>query len=100
MVHYRALRHLIRYIKGTSHKILKFYSDIKESPSYKALAENNITLDQDTSTTFSDFLWNDCVDTEKSTGGNISIMEGGPTNQSSHLPIPVAISSCKAEYIL
>ena len=37
VIHYRALLHLIGYIKGTSQNLLKFYSDMKESPCHKIL---------------------------------------------------------------
>ena len=63
------------------------------------LKENNITPNKDTIITFSDSYWNDCVDTGRSTGGNISIMQGGPVDHSSHLPVLVAMSSGEAEYI-
>ena len=63
------------------------------------LKENNITPNKDTIMTFSDSSWYDCVDTGKSTGGNISIMQEGPVGHSSHLPVPVAMSSGEAEYI-
>ena len=91
--------HLIGYIKNTSNKHLKFYSNLKESPIYKVLTENKITIDEDTVVTFTDSSWNDCIDMGRSTGGNGSIMQGGPVDHSSHLPIPVAMSSGEAEYI-
>ena len=74
IAHYRALLRLIGFIKGTPHKFLKFYSNMKESPIYKMLKENNIIPNEDTIITFSDSSWNDCVDTGISTGGNISTM--------------------------
>ena len=52
VVHYRALLHLIGYIKDTSHKLLKFYSDMKESPTFKMLKDNNIFSNEDTTVTF------------------------------------------------
>ena len=61
--------------------------------------ENNITINEDTVTTFSDSSWNDCVNTGRNTGGNITTIQGGPVDHSSHLPIPVAISRGGAEYI-
>ena len=91
--------HLIGYIKNTSNKYLKFYSNLKESPVYKVFTENKITIDEDTVVTFTDSSWNDCIDTGRSTGGNCSIMQWGPVDHSSHLPIPVAMSSGEAEYI-
>ena len=99
IIHYRAMLHLIGYIKNTSCKYLKFYSNLKESPVYKILEENKIKIDDDTVVTFTDSSWNDCIDTGRSTGGNCSIMQGGPVDHSSHLPIPVAMSSGEAEYI-
>ena len=72
---------------------------MRQSPCYKILKENNIEINEDTTITFSDSAWNDCIDTGRSTGGNISILQGGPVDHSSHLPIPVAISSGEAEYI-
>ena len=73
---------------------------MKDSPTYKVLFQNNISINEDTITTFSDSSWNDCVDTGRSTGGNnITIMQGGPVDHSRHLPIPVAMSSGEAEYI-
>ena len=65
----------------------------------KILIENTIHINEDTNVTFSDSSWNDCDKTGRSTGGNISIMQGGPVDHSSHLPIPVAVSNGKAEYI-
>ena len=72
---------------------------MKDFPTYKVLLENDITVNEDTITTFSDSSWNDCVDTGRSTGGNITIMQGGPVDHSSHLLIPVAMSSGEAKYI-
>ena len=91
--------HLIGFIKNTSGKYLKFYSNFRDSPVYKILIENKIEIDEDTVLTFTDSSWNDCIDTGRSTGGNCSIMQGGPVDHSSHLPIPVAMSSGEAEYI-
>ena len=100
VVHYRAVLHLIGFLKGTSNRSLKFYSNLKDSPIYKVLLENNITINEDTITTFSDSSWNDCVDTGRGTGGNIIIMQGGPVDHSSHLQIPVEMSSkdCCSKY--
>ena len=63
------------------------------------LSNNNIQTTEESSITFSDSSWNDCVDTGRSTGGNISFNQGGPADYSSHLPVPVAMSSGEAEYI-
>ena len=44
---------------------------MKESPIYKMLKENNIAPNKDTIITFSDLSWNDYVDTDRSSGGEI-----------------------------
>ena len=46
--------------------------------------ETNITSNEDTIITFSDSSWNDSVDTGRRAGVNISIMQGGPVDHSSH----------------
>ena len=54
VVHYRAILHLIGYIKNILNKQLKFYSDYKKSPVYKILVENHIDIEEDTIVTFTD----------------------------------------------
>ena len=99
VTHYRAMLHLIGYTKHTAYMQLKFFSNYKESPIFKTLLDNSIKIDEETIVTFTDSSWNDCVDTGRSTGGNCTIVQGGPVDHSSHLPIPVAMSSGEAEYI-
>ena len=91
--------HLIGFLKGTSNRSLKFYSNLKDSPTYMILLKNNITINEDTITISSDSSWNDCVDTGRSTGVNETTIQGGSVDSSSHLPTPVAMSSGEAEYI-
>ena len=43
--------------------------------------------------------WNDCIDKCGNTRGNCTTVQGGPVDHSSHLPIPVAMSSGEVEYI-
>lgn len=49
--------------------------------------------------TFSDSSWNDCVDTGRSTGGHISVIQGASIYYGSYLPVPVVMSSGEAVYI-
>ena len=42
VLNFRAILHLIGFIKSTSSKGIKIYADIKHSPVYKILNENNI----------------------------------------------------------
>ena len=64
------------------------------------LLENNISdISKESAITFSDSSWNGYVDTGRSTGDYIRILQGGAVDYGSHLPVPVAISSGEAEYI-
>ena len=99
VIHFRALLHLLGFLKNSSNKGLRFYSNTKASPLYQLLKENNIQISEDTTITFTDSSWNDCVDTGRSTGGNLSLTQGGAVDYGSHLPVPVAMSSGEAEYI-
>ena len=48
VIYFRAILHLIGFIKFTSSKGIKFYADIKHSPVYKMLNENNIQVTKET----------------------------------------------------
>ena len=54
ITHFRAILHLIGFLKSTSSKGIKFYADIKLSPIYKMLKENNIQITEETIFTFTD----------------------------------------------
>ena len=54
IVHYKALLHLIGYLKGHGDKGLRFYKDIKLSPIYKILKENNIEINNNEIVIFTD----------------------------------------------
>ena len=97
--HYKALLHLIGYLKKNNSKGLAFYKNTDESPLYQMLKGNAIKIKEDATVTFTDSSWNDCKDTGRSTGGYISMFQGGAVDHNSHLPIPVAMSSREAEYI-
>ena len=70
---------------------------------FQLLKNNNIQISEDKNVTFTDSSWNDYIDTGRSTGGNISLTQGGAAGYSSHLPVPssnvewrsrIYISSC------
>ena len=54
MTHFRALLHLIGYIKKNSNKGIKFYTNIKDTLIMPVLQENNIQITQDTIVMISD----------------------------------------------
>ena len=97
--HYKALLHLIGYLKGNNTKGLAFYTDTKQSPVYKLLKNNGIPLEANSIVEFTDSSWNDCKDTGRSTGGHLALIQGGAVDYGSHVPVPVAMSSGEAEYI-
>ena len=99
VVHFIALLHLVGFLKNSSNKGLRFYSKIESSPLFQILKNNNLQITEDTVVTFTDSSWNDCVDTGRSTCGNLAMTQGGAADCSSHLPVPVAMSSGEAEYI-
>ena len=99
IINFRCLLHLIGFIKNTSAKGLEFYSKYEDSSMYKLLLEHNIITTDESTITFSDSSWNDCIYTGTSTGSNITFIQGGAVDYGSHLPVPVAISSGEAEYI-
>ena len=47
---------------------------------------------------FSDSSWQDCPDTERSTGAYIIFYQGGSIDNGTHVPVPVAQSSAESEY--
>ena len=47
---------------------------------------------------FSDSIWQDCPDTDISTGEYIILYQGGTINHGTHVPVPVAQSSAESEY--
>ena len=81
--HWAAIKHLLRYLKGTlDHKL--YYSG---------------HLDLNMFTTYCDASHGDCKDTGRSTGGYVMIMAGGAIGWSSKLQGIVALSSTEAEFI-
>jgi hypothetical protein len=95
--HFDALIHVLRYLRDNTYLGIRFYHDVTEAPITKMLMMENI---QQTHPFygFSDSLWNDDVDTGRSTGCFIIVYMGGIVDHSSNLPDPIAMSSAEAEY--
>ena len=47
---------------------------------------------------FSDSSWQDCSETERSTGAYIIFYQGGPIDHDTNIPVPVDQSSAENEY--
>jgi len=82
--HWKALKHLCRYVKGTIDHKLTYQGD---------LANKELFL------TYSDASHGDCVDTGRSTAGYVTMMAGGAVGWYSKLQTIVALSTTEAEYM-
>ena len=63
------------------------------------LKDNYITIEDNSVVTFTDASWNDCIDTGRSTGASLTMIQGGAVDYGSHLPVHIAMSSGESEYI-
>jgi hypothetical protein len=82
--HWKALKHLFRYVKGTIDHKLTYQGD---------LATKELFI------TYSDASHGDCVDTGRSTAGYVTMIAGGAVGWYSKLQTIVALSSTEAEYM-
>jgi hypothetical protein len=82
--HWKAVKHLFRYIKGT----LDFKLTYSKSPSS---AHPFVT--------YTDANHGGCPDSGKSTGGYIVMMNGAPVSWRSKLQTTVSLSTTEAEYV-
>ena len=73
---------------------LTFYSKIEDAPIHKMLKMNDIVPSRKMFT-FCDSSWDDDYDTSRSTGGYLVFYQGGVVDDSSNMPIPVAMSMQK-----
>ena len=91
-VHFEGLVHLLRYIRDNKTLVLKYYADLNDSPVTNLLRQSNIKTKTHLMA-FSDYIWNDCPDTGRSTGAYIIFYQGVPIDHGTHVPGPVAQSS-------
>ena len=82
--HWNALKHLFRYLKGTSDHKLMYRGDLAGSEPF---------------ITYTDASHGDCVDTGRSTAGFVTMMAGGAIGWYSKLQTIVALSTTEAEYM-
>ena len=82
--HWEALKHLLRYVKGTLEHKLTYCGD-------KAGDEPFVT--------YSDSSHGDCIDSGRSTAGYVTMVAGGAVGWYSKLQTIVALSTTEAEYM-
>jgi len=82
--HWKALKHLFRYVKGTADHKLTYQGQ---------LGSNELFI------TYSDASHGDCVDTGRSTARYVTMIAGGAVGWYSKLQTIVALSTTEAEYM-
>jgi len=87
--HWRALKRVLRYIKGTLDHGITYRGNADANPGGHVMQP----------TVFSDSSYADCPDTGRSTHGYVVMMAGGPVSWSSRRQDVVALSTTEAEYI-
>ena len=81
--HYAAAKHLLRYLRGTSHLCLTFAAD--------AVKGKRVFM-------YADASWGNCLETRRSTTGYVSELYGGTAAWRSRRQATVSLSTAEAEY--
>ena len=94
--HFRALIHLLQCLRDNSNFGITFYRNVEDSLVYYLLRQAGET---NVKTLFGmhDSSWQDCPDTEQSTGSYILFSQGGAVDYSTFVLSPVAMSSAEAK---
>ena len=66
-VHFEGLVHLLSYIRDNKTLVLKYYADMNDAPVSDLLRQTSIKTDNHLMD-FSDYSWQYCPDTSRSTG--------------------------------
>ena len=96
-VHFEGLIHLLRYIRDNKTLGLKYYAYLNDAPVTDLLSKANIKT-KNHLIYFSDYSWQYCPYTGRSTGVYIIFYQGGPIDHGKHVPVPVSQSSAEIEY--
>ena len=96
-VHFEGLLNLLRYIRENKTFGQKYYADLNDAPATDLLRKDNINTKNHLKS-FSDYSWQDCPDTGRSTGAYNIFYQGGTIDHGTHVPGPVAQSSAESEY--
>ena len=82
----------MRYIRENKTLVLKYHADMNDAPVTDLLRQASITIENNLMT-FSNYSWQDCLDTAKSTGATIIFYQCGLIDHGTHVPVTVAQSS-------
>ena len=91
------LIHILRYIRDNNILGLKYYADTNDAPVTDLFRQASIKTENHLMN-FSDYSWQDCPDTGRSTGAYIIFYQYGPLEHGTHVPRQVAQSSAETEY--
>ena len=94
-VHFVGLLHILRDIRDNKTLILKYYAAINDAP-VSDLFRSYIIKTDNQLMNFSDYSWQDCTDTGRSTGAYIIFYQGGPIDHGIHVPGPFAKSNAES----
>ena len=83
--------HLWRYIGDTKTLGLEYYADMNYAPVSDLLIHDSIKTENQLMA-FSDYSWQDCPYTGRSTGAYIIFYQGGTIDHSTHVTVPVSQS--------
>ena len=83
-VHFEGLVHLLRYIRDNKNFGLKYYVNINDAPVSDLLIQASIK-NENQLMDFSDDIYQDCLDTGRSTGEYIIFYQGGPIDHGTHI---------------
>ena len=91
------LVHFLTYIRDNKNFGLNYYADMKDSPLYDLLRQNNIKTENQL-VDFSDSSWKYCLDNGRSTGVYNNFYQGGEIDHYPYVPGPVAQSIAQIGY--
>ena len=87
----------MRYIRDKKTLGLKYYADLNDAPVSDLLRQVSIKI-KNHLMAFSDSSWQDFPDNGRRTGAYIIFYQGGPIENGTHVPGPLAQSSLESEY--
>ena len=91
-VHVKLLVHLLRYIRDNKTLGLNYYSDIKDAPLSELLRKAIINTENQLMA-LSDYSWDYCPETDRSTGSYIIFYQGVPIDHGKYVLGPLSQSS-------
>ena len=96
-VNFDGLVHLLRYIRYNKTLALKYYSDTNDVPVSDLLRKDSIKTENHLMA-LSDYSWQNCPDTGRSTRAYIIFYQGGTIDYGTHIPGTIAQPSAQSEY--